>query len=45
MTKQQTARLKSYIAQTIAHPKLSNIEKMDKVEEFIDKVANERVER
>jgi len=41
MSKNQAAILKAYIVQVVSHPNLSNIEKMEKVESFIDKIANE----
>lgn len=43
MTKDEATRLKAYLVQVVAHPHLSRVEKMEKVEEFIDKVAAENV--
>ena len=41
MTKKQADRLKAFISQIVTHPQLSDIEKMDKVEEIIDKIVSE----
>ena len=41
MTHSQAARLKSYIAQLISHPKLSAVEKMELAEKFIDLIQEE----
>ena len=41
MTKDEATRRKAYLVQVVVHPHLSNVEKMEKVESFIDKVAGE----
>ena len=41
MTKKQALRLKAFLVQVISHPNLSNVEKMDKVEEFVDRLVCE----
>ena len=42
MKKEQMIRIKAYMVQIIAHENLSDIEKMEKVERFIDKIAEEQ---
>lgn len=41
MKKSQAIRIKAFMVQLISHPNLSSIEKMDKYDEFIDKIMNE----